>query len=234
MLIPLPEIVSKYNLNIKGVIEVGAHYAEEHEVFVQLGIKNIAYIEPCKNSYRIMVDKIVVKKESGSITSSMDGLYYGYIGDDSEIYKFFNLACGEEEGEFDMFVSTDNQGQSNSLLEPKLHLQQHPEVRFNEYERVKVMPLDKLAFQKENYNLLMMDVQGAEGLVLKGATETLKHIDIIYTECNRGQTYAGNMEIEEMDEFLKPFGFERVETYWPSPNLSWGDSVFLRASLLNK
>jgi hypothetical protein len=57
-----------------------------------------------------------------------------------------------------------------------------------------------------------MDVQGYEGEVIKGATETLKHIDYIYSEVNRGQTYAGNMEIDEFDELLKDF--KRVETKW--------------------
>ena len=74
----------------------------------------------------------------------------------------------------------------------------------------------------------MMDVQGAEGLVLKGARETLKHIDIIYTEVNNGATYEGNMEIDEMDAFLKEYGLVRVETLWASKNLTWGDAVYIK------
>ncbi len=127
-----------------------------------------------------------------------------------------------------MFTSSNNQGQSNSLLQPNLHLTQHPEVIFNEIEKVNVYRLDSIIVNKEVYNLLVMDVQGAEGLVLKGATETLKYIDIIYTECNRGQTYEGNMEIDEMVEYLKPFGFVLKEVYWPSPAWSWGDCIFLK------
>ena len=67
---------------------------------------------------------------------------------------------------------------------------------------------------------------------MKGAVNTLKHIDIIYTEINRGQTYEDNMEIEEMDLFLDFHGFTRVETHWPSPNWTWGDAVFIRKTLL--
>ena len=39
MLISLKEVIQKYNLNIKGVVQVGCHWAEEHEMFVELGIK---------------------------------------------------------------------------------------------------------------------------------------------------------------------------------------------------
>ena len=64
------------------------------------------------------------------------------------------------------------------------------------------------------------------------AEETLKHIKVIYTEVNRGQTYKGNMEIDEMDTYLGERGFIRVETHWPSPNWTWGDAVFIRKELL--
>jgi len=230
MLIPLKEIVQKYNLNIKGVIQVGAHWAEEHDVFVQLGIKNIVYIEPCKGAYNKILERIF-----GGIASrnnNPDAKLHEVCDSEGNRAAVFNFACGEIPGKFVMNVAHANQGQSNSLLKPSLHLQQHPEVVFNDTEEVEVIKLDSLNLFEAPFNLLMMDVQGAEGLVLKGATETLNHIDCIYTECNRGQTYSGNMEIEEMDAFLLDYGFERVETYWPSPNWTWGDAAYIRKTLL--
>ena len=220
MLIPLQEIIKKFNLNIKGVIQVGCHWAEEHEDFLKCGIKKFVYIEPCKEAFQIMIGKIGGKWEGG----------FGEMRKDSVIA--LNCACGAEEMETTINVSHNNQGQSNSLLQPKLHLQQHPEIVFTDVEIVKVMPLDRLAFNKEEHNLLIMDVQGYEGEVIKGATETLKHIDCIYTEINRDFTYENNMLIDEMDSFLSFYDFVRVETQWASPNLSWGDAVYLRQTLL--
>jgi hypothetical protein len=55
---------------------------------------------------------------------------------------------------------------------------------------------------------------------------------MIYSEINRGSTYMGNALVEELDEFLKPFGFTRVETFWPSPNWTWGDAVYVHESIL--
>ena len=46
-----------------------------------------------------------------------------------------------------------------------------------------------------------MDVQGYELEVLKGATETLKHVDYVYCEVNRDEVYEGNAYVEEIDEF---------------------------------
>lgn len=223
MMIPLQEILNKYNISPKGVIQVGSHYAEEHEEFVKCGIERFVYIEPCKEAFNKIIDKF----EDYVFCGSSDGII-GVWRKDGQIISLVHTACGSEEKEMPMYVSHQNQGQSNSLLKPELHTQQHPEVVFDDAEIVKVVPLDNLPIKKEDYDFLYMDVQGAEGLVLKGATETLKRINIIYTECNRGQTYYGNMEIEEMDLFLAEHGFKRVETFWPSPSLSWGDAVYVK------
>lgn len=218
MLIPLKETLDKYGLKPKGVIQVGAHWAEEHEEFVKCGIERFVYVEPCRDAFQV-----VCKKFGVPINTTM--IYDGILG-------LFNIAGGSEEKEMPMYVSHQNQGQSNSLLKPELHTKQHPEIIFDDAEIVKVIPLDKLPIKKEDYDFLYMDVQGFEGEVLKGATETLKNINLIMTECNRGQTYSGNMEIDEMDEFLLKYGFERKETHWPSPNLTWGDCVYVRRKTL--
>lgn len=209
MLINLGEILKKYNIQTKGIIHVGAHWAEEHDDYLSYGINKFVYIEPCQSAYAVMKAKL------------------GNCADD---VLLLNVACGSKEGSMTMYASENNQGQSNSLLEPNLHLQQHPEVVFDTKEEVKVTLLDKLPIDKNAYNILAMDVQGYEGEVLKGATQTLQHIDLIYTEVNRGSTYKGNMLIEEMDEFL--FDYQRVETYWPSPNWTWGDACYIKRSLL--
>lgn len=206
MLIDFKELFPKYNISPKGVIQVGCHWAEEHEVLLEIGIKKFVYIEPCKDAFEVLKNKF----------------------DNNPDVILFNCACGEIETEMEMYVSPNNQGQSNSLLKPLLHLEQHPEVQFTETEMVKVIPLDKLPFDRSDYDLLVMDTQGAEGLVLRGAVETLATIDSIYTECNNGQTYEGNMELDQMEKFLNAYGFELKETFWPSPTLTWGDCFMVK------
>lgn len=208
MLIPLQQILKKHNLSPTGVIHVGAHWAEEHSDYKFCGIQNFVYVEPCKDAFSVMR---AIFQESDSV-------------------KLFNVACGSKEEDMVMHVSHNNQGQSNSLLEPGLHLQQHPDVIFNDAELVKVVTLDSLPIEKEKYDLLAMDVQGYEGEVLLGAEKTLDNINVIYTEVNRGQTYSGNKEIEWMDGFLNYHGFARIETFWPSPNWTWGDAVYKRVA----
>jgi len=246
MLIPFKEIVRKYNMKINGVIQVGVHHSEEHDEYLECGISKFIYIEPCAKAYQFIIDKFI--GEDAKKYYDKEYATWGSIkkeGDKqiSQSVSILNFACSDKEGLQPMYVSHQNEGQSNSLLQPKLHLEQHKEIIFDDAEVVRVAKLDTLMNKyvfsitpKEErnilFNMLVMDVQGAEGLVLKGATETLNHIDYIYTEINTGETYEGNMLVGEMDKFLEPFGFIRVETFLPSPNWTWGDGIFIRKTLL--
>lgn len=205
MLIPLQYLIDKYHPKLKGVIHVGAHYAEEHDDYVKAGINKFMYFEPCRKAFEIMFDKL----------KAVEGI---------ALYK---AACGRLNDFKKMYTASFNKGESNSLLQPKLHLQQHPEVIFDDTEEVIVYALDFI--MPLGFNFLAMDVQGYEGEVLKGAIETLSHIDYIYTEVNNGETYAGNALIEEIDELLKDF--KRVETKWAG-STTWGDAFYVRKTLL--
>lgn len=220
MLIPFKEIVRKYNMKISGVIQVGVHWAEEHDDYLAEGIDKFVYIEPCKDAFNILLKKfehLIIKGETeGNLVRPL-----------FKNMELFHCACGENERNDVMYVSNDNQGQSNSLLKPDKHLQQHPEVVFNEAEIVSVKRLDYLPFERSDYNLLVTDCQGYDGHVMLGATETLKHIDYICMEVNRDSVYEGNMLIDNVDKLLSDF--QRVETEWVG---NWGDSWYIRKTLL--
>jgi len=216
MLIPLQEILSKYNLKPKGVIHVGAHWAEEHSGYLKCGIERFVYIEPCKDAFNKMSTSFLINGTHGEKGVIRDGV------------SLYNVACGSEEKEDVMYVSHQNQGQSNSLKKPIKHTEYHPEIIFDDAELVKVVPLDSLPINKENYQLLVCDVQGFEGEVFRGGVETIKNMDAIYTEINRDFTYENNMLIDDMDNFLGNLGFIRVETHWPSPSWGWGDGFFIK------
>jgi len=210
MMIPLKNILDKYKLKPKGVIHVGSNDADEHGEYIGCGIERFVYIEPCKEAFEALSKKVTDQRAI-----------------------LINVACGEHECNMPMYVSHQNKGMSNSLLEPVLHLKQHPDIIFDDVEVVHVVPLDKLPIEKEKYSLLVTDCEGYDGEVMKGAKETLKDIDIVYSEVQRGMTREGNMLIDEFEKLLDKEGFIIVEEFWPSPSLTWGDAVFIRKTLIN-
>ena len=78
----------------------------------------------------------------------------------------------------------------------------------------------------EDFNFMNIDVQGYELEVMKGASKFLPHIQFIYCEVNRAEVYEGCPRIEELDEYLGTYGFERVETTWDGG--TWGDAFYIK------
>lgn len=189
-------------IQIKGVIVVGAHHGEEYNDFILAGAKNILFIEPQKSNFDILSQKFEHKQG----------------------VKLQNIALGDKNGKAKLNLSTGNQGQSSSLLQPAKHLQEHPSIKFEGTETVTVKTLDSLKLNPADYNMLYMDAQGYEGKILNGAVKFLNSMDLVYTEVNQDEVYKDCAQVQEIDTMLQ--NFERIETKWLSK--SWGDAVYIR------
>jgi FkbM family methyltransferase len=207
MLLNFRDLVKKYSIKADGVIAVGAHFGEEHPDYVAAGIKRFVYIEPCAAAFTVLKNKFAAHHH----------------------IQLFNVACGEVECEQVMYTGSQNEGQSNSLLRMDKHLLIHPGITLPNTELVTVKRLDSLGLAHKAYQLLVMDCQGFEGRVLKGATETLKQVNYVYTEVNRDEVYQGCTLIDELDQLLHEFN--RVETgQWVGG--MWSDALYLRNNSL--
>jgi FkbM family methyltransferase len=203
MIITLTDMIRKFNLDIRGVLHIGAHHGQEYIEYNANGIENVIFFEPIQNNYKRLLDLVPCG------------------------VKTYNIALGNQTGEIDMFVETANGGMSCSVLEPGTHLKTYPNITFNSKEKVKIDKLDNILFDRGNYNMINIDVQGYELEVFKGAVKTLEFIDIIYTEVNTEEVYKGCVTMTELDNYLSGFGFRRVfQSFTCHP--SWGDAIYLK------
>lgn len=205
MLMDLEKLVEKYKMKITGVIHIGAHHGNEIDIYKKLGIKNAAFFEPLKANFEILQQKAK-----------------GY----GECHR---LALGNFNGWAEMYVETANQGQSSSLLKPKVHLKQYPHIQFPLKETVKVARLDDLIVMLGGCNFINIDVQGYELEVFKGAENKLEQIDYIMAEVNREELYESCAHVDQLDVFLGDYLFERVETDWAG--ITWGDALYVRTNI---
>lgn len=212
MIFNLKAIEEHTNKKIKGVIHIGGFLGEELIQYRSLGLTNTILFEPQKNLYEIIKSKCMFEE------------------------KVFNIALGSEESTKEMFISdreggvTNGAGASSSLLRPKKHLTEHPEVTFPHKESIKVRRFDKFAVENNipinKYNMLNIDVQGYELEVLKGIGKILDTIEIIIAEVNRDEVYEGCPMIEDIDIYLEKFDFTRRAVHWQSE--SWGDAIYAK------
>lgn len=211
MLLNFNRLKEKYNMNIKGIIHIGAHYGEEFQSYANNNIRDLIFFEPVPSTFEILKENLQGKA------------------------ILVNKALGNDTRKIEMNIETANNGQSSSILTPDIHLKQYPHIQFNSTIEVDMIKLDD--FMNEYYsfgymgepaafNLINIDVQGYELEVFKGAKDYLKQVDYIITEVNRDEVYKGCAKVDELDSFLSGYGFERVETTWDGG--TWGDAFYVK------
>ena len=198
-------MVEKYDMKISGVLHIGAHHGEENKFYRDLGLKNRIYFEPGSKNF------VTLKKHIA-----------GY-------HPKYQIALGNENKDVMLNLDADNNGMSNSILKPKLHLTKYPNIHFNNSEIVKMRRLDDLELDLTIFNLIVIDVQGYELEVFKGAAKTLGQIDYIVSEINKEELYEGGTTIGQLLEFLTPYGFKLVEQLWTDQG--WGDGLFIKTKI---
>ena len=205
MMLPWEEIVRKYDLigKVTGVLAIGAHLAEEAEAYDQLGDVPVWWVEANPEVF----DKIKAALSSYPLQTLIPAL------------------VTSEDGALTAFHVTNFDGMSSSVFPFGTHAQSHPDMVWVANMVLPSRTIDSLVAEHGiETNLLVMDIQGAEGLALRGAEKLLPSLDFVMTEVNTEQVYQGCAMLPEIDELLADF--ERVETYI-TPH-GWGDAFFVR------
>jgi FkbM family methyltransferase len=198
------DLIKKYDLTIEGIIHVGAHEGQEVDLYERIGVKNIMLFEPIPKIF----DKLNAKY--------------------SKDYLVFDTALGNIEGNIMMNIENSNDCKSSSILEPLKHIDYYPHIVFTEKINIKITKLDNFLSYSDRFNVMVIDTQGYELEVLKGSEKFLEKIDNIICEVNNEELYMGCPDVNELDEYLKTFGFNRVETSWSWDNETWGDALYIK------
>lgn len=202
MLISLQELVEKYNIKFKGILHVGAHECEELYNYEQYLPRNkILWVEALQ-------DKVELNKKRYPDLL----IEQAVVSDNIETVKF----------------NRSNNGQSSSFLEFGLHQYFHPHVIYIDSFEVETKRLKDIICNYDiEYNFLNLDIQGVELKALKGMEDYLSKVDYIYTEVNSDYVYQNCSLVTEIDDYLKQYGLERVETSWAG-DYRWGDAFYIR------
>jgi len=203
----IPKLFDQYGIKPKGVIHVGAHTGQEVKTYIEMGFGNILLIEANPEVYKRLVR--CVSKYPNVITAC-----YAVCDYDGRIY-----------------LKVTSNDESSSILSLKYHKELYPDIIEVKQVKVPCRKLDSLIedlkLNPDDYNFLTIDVQGAELIALRGAGEVLRRMDAVIAELNFKELYEGCALAEDVDMFLKGFGFERKETVFPF-DPSWGDALYVK------
>ncbi|WP_293335749.1 FkbM family methyltransferase [Microcoleus sp. CAWBG58] len=210
-LLDLQQLCVKHSVVPRGVIHIGAHEGKEIATYQTMGVQRVLFIE---------ANPAVFERLQTNIAGFPNVLAV-------------NCAISNINGTSTLYVTSMDQ--SSSILPLKEHQKIYPQIKEVERVVVESRTLDTLLAELQvnpaDFNILNIDIQGAELLALQGATNILKHIEAINTEVNYEELYEGCALIDQIDDFLELRGFDRAATATPY-HPSWGDAFYVKKPVI--
>jgi 2-O-methyltransferase len=177
-----------------GVVHIGANSGQERELYAALTLP-VVWVEALPDVFQQLAANIKP---------------YPF----QQAYQY--LLTDENDKQYEFGVA-NNDGQSSSIYEFGDHKEIWPDVGYTgtislTSTTFKTM-VERECIDLSPYNALVMDVQGAELLVLKGAVDLLNGFKWIRAECADFEIYKDCCQLKDLDEWLGPRGFNRVRTW---------------------
>ncbi len=205
--------INNFGIPIKGIIHIGANRGQEIEEYSR-EVENAILIEPIPH----LLDELRKK-----------------VSDHGVKYEVIEALCSDVTGEQVTFNVASGGGDSSSMLELGKVAELYPSISYVDHIEMTTVTLDDLMEDRgisgADFNVLVIDTQGADLKVLRGAEQTIRNnIDFIYVEVSLAPIYAGGCTLDEITAFMKSLEF--------SPRhvniniMDWGNALFSRDRLL--
>jgi FkbM family methyltransferase len=177
------------NLNTEGAIHIGANFAQEADLY-----KN-------KNMNVIWIDALSNEKLTNRLKQY-------------PLQLFINELITDQDGKEYTFYISNNEGASSSILELEEHKEVWPEVNYSNSIKLKSKKLDTVISEHNinarDYPSLVMDAQGSELMILKGASQYLKTCEEIILEAPNFNSYKNCPQVNHFDDYLMKEGFKQI------------------------
>ena len=173
---------------VHGVIHVGANHGQERELY-EIHNLNVLWIEPIPEVFDQLKINIANHPKQRALQA---------------------LITDVDDKDYDFHIA-NNGGASSSLLDLKLHKDLWPGVEYTATTTLKSCTLTTLLKREQieinAYSALIMDTQGSELMILKGALSLLDHFEYIQVEVPDFESYESCCQQPEMSTFMTEHGY---------------------------
>ncbi|MGI8670745.1 MAG: FkbM family methyltransferase [Aridibacter sp.] len=176
---------------VSGVIHVGANDGEERFMYANYNL-DVVWIEPIPEVFARLKNNL----------------------DDFPGQRAYQYLVTDQDGrEYDFHIANNN-GQSSSILDFKQHKDIWADIHYEKSISLKSTKLSSLIevenIEMNKYDALVMDTQGTELLVLKGAENLLSRFQYIKTEAADFEIYKNCCQVKDLEDFLGNHGFKEL------------------------
>lgn len=190
-------------------MHVGAHEAEELAEYLEFGFGKKSPIIWVEAQPRL-ADKLRQR-----LNPNQNKIYEGVAWHQNGEKLTFNIT---------------SKSASSSLYDLGEHKNIYPDIKIVEKIEVTTSRLDSILSKDDSFELVVLDIQGAESKAITGLGDLINQVNWIYTEVSRKELYKGSTLFNELNSQLDELGFKRVFTAWDR-KAGWGDALYARASI---
>lgn len=170
----------------KGILHIGAHTGQEREAY---GGLPVVWVEPLEPAYKVLLEKIAGKPR--------------------QVARQHLIADGKAH----KFGVSNNAGQSSSIFDFADHKKLWPAIGYVGQVEMQSITLEQFidwyGLNLDTYDTLILDVQGAELLVLQGAGDLLQRFRWVMVEAADFESYKGGCTLAQIEAHMQANGFAR-------------------------
>ena len=174
--------------HVGGIIHVGANTGQEAELYDSFGAC-VIWIEPIPEVFENLKQRITTFPRQTA---------------------FNYLVTDEDDKDCNLHIA-NNGGESSSILDLGGHSQMWPDVKYTQTITVKGITLGSLLARERidvrRFDALILDTQGSELKILKGAASLLPNFRFVKVEVPDFESYKGCCQISELSSFMLSNGF---------------------------
>jgi FkbM family methyltransferase len=171
----------------RGVVHVGANTGQERSLYAEFNLP-VLWIEPLPEVFAVLERNLLAYPQQRAIRALVT----------------------DRDNETKILHVSNNDGESSSILDFKLHKDIWPEITYVRDIVLPTITLDTLLDGDTSHDALIIDTQGSELLVLKGAEMSLPHFKCIKTEAADFESYTDCATVDTISDFLFRRGYELI------------------------
>jgi FkbM family methyltransferase len=210
----LNECLNRFGFEPKGIIHVGAHVGSELSEYIALHPALLVWVEADPKTFELLKENVGAAGISGIRQIVINALITDEDGVECEFYRFSNAG-----GSSSIFHETP------LLRDTWPGLQETGEVLRLPSRRLETV-LAEQKISPGQTDVLVLDLQGAELMALKGAGPFLGSAQFLCVEVSEAEFYLGGALADDIEDFLTALGFERI-----TPLMRHADVIFRRVQL---
>jgi FkbM family methyltransferase len=173
----------------KGLIHVGANAGQERAHYARLGL-DVLWVEPIPDVFATLEKNLRGYPKQQALEA---------------------LVTDQDGVQVELQISS-NGGKSSSILALAEHKEVWPDINFKSTLSLVGVTLPAL-LKRNNINLakydaLLLDTQGAELLILRGASPILSQFKYIQAEAANFEAYENCPRLQDIIAFVEPHGFK--------------------------